>query len=118
VLDEIIGMLLTLLQDSQLEVKTSAVDALVSVAELLTPEDRESHVLTLALSLAHDDENMENRLTAINLLSKLSNLFPYEICQQFIGMEMISLAEDPMFKVRKQVAFDLRSVIKNVKKEF
>jgi len=51
--------------------------------------------------MAHDDTNEDNRIVAVQLFSNMSEVFGKSLCEQFIGLELLSLGEDTSFKVRK-----------------
>ena len=51
--------------------------------------------------MAHDDTNEDNRIVAVQLFSKMAGSFGRDLCDQFIGLEMLSLGEDSHLKVRK-----------------
>ena len=51
---------------------------------------------------------------AVQLLSKLAEIFGTELCEQFVTHEIMSLAEDPSFKVRKAAAEHLVEICKVV----
>jgi hypothetical protein len=50
--------------------------------------------------MAHDDSE-ENRIVAVQLFSNLSDCFGQQLCEQFIGLEILSLGDDPSVRVRK-----------------
>jgi serine/threonine-protein phosphatase 4 regulatory subunit 1 len=51
-------------------------------------------------------------MTACELLNHLAEQLGQELCQQFVIPEMVSLAEDPNFRVRKATALNLQNVCK------
>ncbi|CAK4668749.1 unnamed protein product [Aphanomyces euteiches] len=106
VLDKMMPMVNILLTDVQAEVRHIASESLVTIAELIKPEDQGQHVLTLVLPLAHEDEDEQMRITALILLNKLAVFLGNDLCCQFCVPEFISLAEDPVFRVRKAMALN------------
>jgi serine/threonine-protein phosphatase 4 regulatory subunit 1 len=62
--------------------------------------------------LAHEDEKEEMRMTASELLNNLAESFGYDLCKQFVIPEVVSLAEDPVFRVRKSIALNLHNICK------
>jgi len=107
VLNAVIPLYSQLLYDSNPEVQQAAVRTLMELTPLLHPEDRGSHVLTTVLRVAHDDENEEVKVTALNLLSQLAASFGKDLCEQFIVMEFICLSDEVNAKLRKTVAASL-----------
>lgn len=82
------------------------------MAALVKPEDQGQHVLTIVLPLAHDDDNEQFRISAVTLYNGLAEHFGAELCQQFCVPELISLSEDPVFRVRKSTALSFPNVCK------
>ena len=54
------------------------------------------------LELAHDDDNEDNRIVALQFLAKLSHIFGTDLCEQFVSRELLSLGEDENLLVRKE----------------
>ncbi|KAF0682470.1 Aste57867_25422 [Aphanomyces stellatus] len=106
VLEKMMPMMNKLLTDVQAEVRHIASESLVTVAELIKPEDQGQHVLTLVLPLAHEDDDEQLRITALILLNKLAVSLGGDLCCQFCVPEFISLSEDPVFRVRKAIALN------------
>ncbi|RHY82644.1 hypothetical protein DYB37_006309 [Aphanomyces astaci] len=88
VLDKMVPLLNRLVTDVQAEVRHIATDSVVLVAGVIKPEDQGQHILTLVLPLAHEDGDEQMRITA------------------FCVPEFISLAGDPVFRVRKAIALN------------
>ena len=110
-LNELLPLLDTLLSDTVLEVRISAVNTLVEVAELIREADMMEHVLSIMLRMAHDQDSDEVRITAATLLNNLARTIGRELCHQFVIPELISLSEDPVFRVRKAVSFNMENVL-------
>ena len=74
------------------------------------------HVLTTCTlytqQLAHEDDNEDMRMTASELLNLLAELLGHDLCKQFVIPEVVSLAEDPVFRVRKSTALNFQNVCK------
>jgi serine/threonine-protein phosphatase 4 regulatory subunit 1 len=88
--------------------------ALVALARLIRPKDMGPRVLTFGLQLAHEDDHEDRRITAAMLLNELAPVLGQELCNQFVTPEIISLSEDPVFRVRKATALNLDNVCKCV----
>ena len=65
------------------------------MSKLFNDDDKGKHILTVVLGMAHDDLNEENRIVAVQLLSKMADSFGKDLCEQFVGLEFLSLGEDP-----------------------
>lgn len=112
IMDVILPTIAQLLEDTKVEVRQAASVALVAVAQIVKPPDLGQHVLTIILQLAHEDENEEMRMTASELLNLLAEHLGLDLCQQFVIPEVVSLAEDPVFRVRKSTALNFENVCK------
>lgn len=51
-------------------------------------------------------------MTAAQLLNLLAEPMGYDLCKQFVIPEVVSLAEDPVFRVRKSTALNLHTICK------
>ncbi|CAI5729540.1 hypothetical protein KXD40_003576 [Peronospora effusa] len=111
-LDKLIPLVTKLVSDEQHEVRSAASESLVDMAALVKLEDQGQHVLTIVLPLAHDDDNEQFRISAVTLYNELAEHFGPELCQQFCVPELISLSEDPVFRVRKSTALSFSNVCK------
>jgi serine/threonine-protein phosphatase 4 regulatory subunit 1 len=106
----LLPLLSQLVSDSQAAVRHAAGDGLVAVAELLRVEDQGQHILTTVLQLSHDDEQEDLRMAAVVLLNQLAKYLGPELCHQFVTPEIVSLSEDPVFRVRKATALNIHNV--------
>ncbi|DAZ98006.1 TPA: hypothetical protein N0F65_005164 [Lagenidium giganteum] len=106
-----------LMSDPQHEVRSAASDSLVEMAALVKSEDQGQHVLTIVLPLAHEDDNEQFRISAVSLYNGLAEHLGPELCQQFCVPELISLSEDPVFRVRKFTAQSFSNVCKTAGQE-
>ena len=68
--------------------------------------------------MAHDDSNEENRIVAVQLFSKMADTFGRDLCDQFIGLEILSLGEDSHLKVRQEAIINLPIISKEVSQSF
>lgn len=109
-LSTILKVIAALLVDPKQEVRTAAGTALIAVARLVKTQDLGHCVLTILLQLAHDDEVEEQRMTAAELLDAIAPIMGRDLCKQFIVPEIVSLAEDPVFRVRKSAALSMSNV--------
>eukprot|EP01022_Parablepharisma_sp_SALTPOND_P033017 TRINITY_DN88052_c0_g1_i1.p1 TRINITY_DN88052_c0_g1~~TRINITY_DN88052_c0_g1_i1.p1 ORF type:complete len:729 (-),score=60.12 TRINITY_DN88052_c0_g1_i1:3672-5789(-) len=124
------GMLLVVSR----QVSDKAVEVMLKIAQKLTDDDRGKYILTDVLSMplqirlfTQNLHTMKKMMThgqflskqfyfyiIQQLLSKLAEIFGTELCEQFVTHEIMSLAEDPSFKVRKAVAEHLVEICKVV----
>jgi serine/threonine-protein phosphatase 4 regulatory subunit 1 len=59
---------------------------LANLAHKLNDKDRGDFVLKHVIEMAHDDENEDNRIVAVQLFSNMSECFGKNLCEQFIGL--------------------------------
>ena len=69
------------------------------------------YILT-SQQLAHEDEKEDRRMTAALLLNSLAEIMGIDLCKQFVIPEVVSLAEDPVFRVRKSIALNFYNICK------
>lgn len=91
-----------------------AVEVMLQIARSMNEEDRGKYILTYVLRLGHDEEDEDSRIVSVQLLSKLAEIFGRDLCEQFVVHEILSLSEDPSFKVRKAIAEHLVAICKVV----
>ena len=68
--------------------------------------------------MAHDDESVDNRVAATQLLNKLAGKFGKELCEVFVAFEMMSMADDVEQKVRKTTIQNFVKVCETVSTDF
>lgn len=111
-LETILPITASLLEDEKPEIRQSASMTLVDIAPLIKDDDIGQHVLTIILRLAHEDDKEEMRMTASQLLNLLAETLGHDLCKQFVIPEVVSLAEDPVFRVRKSTALNFHNICK------
>jgi serine/threonine-protein phosphatase 4 regulatory subunit 1 len=76
---------------------------------VLTSEDRTEKVLPIILECIKDDSDEERRILGLEMVEKLAELLGKEVCQNYLMYEIVSLQDDPVFRVRKETL--LRALI-------
>lgn len=114
VVDEILPIISLLLAEKASEVRQGAADALVTLASHLRPGERGDQVLMTVISLSHSNDDEDARSTAVQLLNGLAETLGKDLCQQFVGVELVALCEDPAFRVRKSTASNFSEVARVV----
>lgn len=110
--DKILPVAAGLLEDAKHEVRQSASMALVEIARHITVDDLGQYILTIILRLAHEDDREEMRMMATQLLNLLAECLGHDLCRQFVIPEVVSLSEDPVFRVRKSAALHFHNICK------
>eukprot|EP00796_Vickermania_ingenoplastis_P012565 gene12565-8611_t len=103
-----------LLVDKNVEVETFALTTISSMAELVHTEDVEVHLLSVVVTLAHDERAEDYRVAAAQLFNQLAFTFGKEFCVHQVIPELELLSNDSSFSVRKTVAKYLGGVAKAV----
>ena len=114
----IIPILIQFLNFNHLDIKEEAGQQLGRIAHKLNDMDRGDYVLKHVIEMAHDDSNEDNRIVAVQLFSSMSECFGSQLCEQFIGLEILSLGDDTSVKVRKEAIKHLPAISKMVSKAF
>ncbi|GBG31937.1 Serine/threonine-protein phosphatase 2A 65 kDa regulatory subunit A beta isoform [Hondaea fermentalgiana] len=102
----------TLVLDGVDDVREAASIHLIKSAAHVREGDLMEHILSIVLELAHDEGNEKLRITSAGLLNGLAPRFGPELCQQFVVPELVSLSQDPSFKVRKAVALSMDKIMR------
>ncbi len=83
----------------------------------MTNEDRAERVLPIILENIRDDSDEEKRILGLELVDKLSELIGRDNCQNFLMYEIISLQDDPIYRVRKETVMRMINISKVLGKE-
>ncbi|KAL4456953.1 hypothetical protein ABPG74_014591 [Tetrahymena malaccensis] len=110
--------LFQLIGNENLDIKEDSGKILAQIGDIMNKDDRGKYILTKVLNMAHDDQVDDNRIVAIQLLTQMAHCFGTDLCEQFVGLEILSLGEDPQLRVRKESVLNLPIVGKVVSQEF
>lgn len=103
-----------LLVDKNVEVGNAALEVLSKLAELVSREDVEHHLLHVVITLAHDDRADDYRSCAAQLFNDLAEHFGGDLCSTVALVEVKLLSGDASFATRKAVAGNLSKIAKVV----
>eukprot|EP00930_Biecheleria_cincta_P057370 TRINITY_DN43320_c0_g1_i1.p1 TRINITY_DN43320_c0_g1~~TRINITY_DN43320_c0_g1_i1.p1 ORF type:complete len:893 (-),score=212.10 TRINITY_DN43320_c0_g1_i1:51-2729(-) len=112
VVDDVLPTVSLLLHEQASEVRQGAAEALTTLASHLRPGERGDQVLMSVITLSHSNDDEDARTTAVQLLNSLAEALGEDLCQQFVGVELVALCQDPSFKVRKATAASFAEVAK------
>jgi serine/threonine-protein phosphatase 4 regulatory subunit 1 len=106
--NNLLNLISELLTDrSDEELKNLVYSNFIRIANCLNVDDLGNLILTKLLQLANDDSEettkIENRILAARLFSDLGLKLGKEYCELYIVPQIASLADDPSFRVRKEV---------------
>lgn len=85
------------------------------ITKVLIQEDRKDKILPIVLELLKDDE--DKRLIGLELLDVLAADLGPDICKNYLMYEIVSLQDDPRYKVRKETVKRITNIAKVVENE-
>eukprot|EP00475_Leptophrys_vorax_P035510 TRINITY_DN5858_c0_g1_i1.p2 TRINITY_DN5858_c0_g1~~TRINITY_DN5858_c0_g1_i1.p2 ORF type:complete len:658 (-),score=120.19 TRINITY_DN5858_c0_g1_i1:3867-5840(-) len=122
VINTVLPCLHVLLADVTLEVRDSASQSLLALAPRLKKEDLDKTTLSPILQLVSQDRTApvddEQKASAIAVLNELSPILGEKLTREKIVPEIVSLSQDPSFRVRKACAQNYGNLAKTVGAEF
>lgn len=92
-------------------------DALVSLTKYIKEEDRGGCILTIVITMAHDDEDEKNRVLACKLFNDLAVILGQELLELYVVPQVASFADDQSAMVRKTVAGNFMNICNGVSKQ-
>ena len=96
-----------LLVDKNVQVGMSAVNTLIKLVELVRDDQVETQILSVVVTLAHDERAEDYRIVAAQLFNELAGRFGAQRCIRSVIKEVEQLSMDASFSVRKTVASNL-----------
>jgi serine/threonine-protein phosphatase 4 regulatory subunit 1 len=72
------------------------------IVQTLIQQDRTDKVLPLLLDLLKDDSNEDRRILGLQILNTICADLGEHVCANYLIYEIVSLQEDPLYKVRKE----------------
>jgi serine/threonine-protein phosphatase 4 regulatory subunit 1 len=122
VVNTVLPCLHILLADLALEVRDAAAQSILLLASRLKKQDLDKVVLSPILQLVSQDRSTpvddEQKASAIAVLNEISPILGDKLTKEKIVPELISLSQDPSFRVRKACAQNYGNVAKTVGTEF
>jgi serine/threonine-protein phosphatase 4 regulatory subunit 1 len=92
-------------------------DILVRVSKIMTQEDKAEKVLPIILEVVRDDGDEEKRILGLEMIDRMAEQIGKEICQNYLMYEIVSLQDDPVYRVRKETALKMVNISKVLGKE-
>jgi hypothetical protein len=99
------------------ELQGGVIDLLVKATSILTTEDRTDKVLPIILESIRDDSDEERRILGLEMVDKLAELLGKEVCQNYLMYEIVSLQDDPVYRVRKETVARMINISKVLGKD-
>eukprot|EP00162_Nutomonas_longa_P012401 comp21072_c0_seq1/m.44380 comp21072_c0_seq1/g.44380 ORF comp21072_c0_seq1/g.44380 comp21072_c0_seq1/m.44380 type:complete len:611 (+) comp21072_c0_seq1:46-1878(+) len=110
IIHSLLPVVVSMLKDSlSHQVVELAQTSIVKIAAVVTPGDRENHILKVIKGMAESDD-ADQRMTAPKLMADLAGLLGEDITKEHLVPDLVKLAADPMFRVRKATAQNMGGV--------
>lgn len=103
-----------LLVDKNVQVGVAAVDTLIKLVKSVREEQVEPQLLSVVVTLSHDERAEDYRIVAAQLFNELAEKFGTERCKDAVVKEIATLSADVSFSVRKTVGGNLGNVMRAV----
>lgn len=78
-------------------------EQMLLITKLLSPQQREKQIVPIILGCLNDKEDEQRRIIGVTLLDDLATILGQKICQELILYDLISLQDDSVFKVRREL---------------
>ena len=91
---------------------------LVKIAEYLDDQNYNNELLTIVLTLLHDNINQSNRLAALSLITQLHTRFSKSYIEGFIATDIIALMQDPKVSVRVEACKTFFVILTSFENDF
>lgn len=101
-----------LLVDKNIEVESFSLEMIQELAKLVRDEDVEGALLSVVITLGHDERAEDYRVVAAGLFNQLAFKFQLSSCVEKVLLELELLSSDSSFSVRKAVAMHLGGIAK------
>ena len=99
------------------ELKPNVIEQLVKATALMTNEDRAEKVLPIILENIRDDGDEEKRILGLELMDRMTDHLGKDICHNYLMHEIVSLQDDPIYRVRKETVMRMVNISKVLGKE-
>eukprot|EP01114_Cavostelium_apophysatum_P015463 TRINITY_DN4208_c0_g1_i4.p1 TRINITY_DN4208_c0_g1~~TRINITY_DN4208_c0_g1_i4.p1 ORF type:complete len:735 (+),score=145.02 TRINITY_DN4208_c0_g1_i4:69-2273(+) len=114
VLHILVPMVAELTTDRVQQVRASAGESLIQLANMIRSDDLEPYILPIVKSLANDNTEEEHRLDAVNLLASICPVLEFDLMKKVVLPHFVKLAEDPSFRVRKAISASMGQICKSM----
>eukprot|EP01062_Namystynia_karyoxenos_P033497 TRINITY_DN24671_c0_g1_i1.p1 TRINITY_DN24671_c0_g1~~TRINITY_DN24671_c0_g1_i1.p1 ORF type:complete len:638 (+),score=279.02 TRINITY_DN24671_c0_g1_i1:100-1914(+) len=100
-----------LLVDKNVQVGVSAVRTLIQLVELVREEQVEPQLLSVVVTLSHDERAEDYRIVAAQLFNELAKKFGPDRCRETVVKELVTLSSDASFSVRRTVGSNMGNIM-------
>lgn len=99
------------------DLQNEAIELLVKVAKVMTTEDKAEKILPIILEIVRDDGDEEKRILGLDLIDRMAEYMGKDICQNYLMYEIVSLQDDPIYRVRKETVLKMINISKVLGKD-
>jgi hypothetical protein len=83
------------------------IQQLIQIMDCMTTSDKRRYIIPIIIDCIKDEEDDERRLVGVVLIDELAQSLGSDLCRDHIMYDFISLQDDPIFKIRREVALRL-----------
>ena len=95
---------------SNIELLKEVSNGLVHMTKYMKEDDKGEHVLKIVLQMSQEDDNEQKKAIAMSLFGRLAPLVGNELVISYIIPQINFFSNDSSFKVRKEVASQLKNI--------
>ena len=92
-------------------------NGLIYMTKFMKEKDKGDHVLKIVIQMSQENDNEQKKIIAMNLFGRLSPLVGVELIISYIIPQINFFSNDPSFKVRKEVASQLKNICAKIDKD-
>ena len=85
---------------------------MVQITKLLSDYEKVKLIIPIVLESIKDEEDEERRWCGVVLIDELAEALGQKICTDHLMYDLVSLQDDPVFKIRREVVLRLVKVSK------
>ena len=99
-------------EQTKQDLQSEVVSMLANVTQIMTTEDKAEKVLPIVLEVVRDDSDEEKRILGLEIIDRIAMDIGKDICQNYLMYEIVSLQDDPVYRVRKETVLKMINMSK------
>ena len=107
-----------IIESNESQLLVSSRRTLIAISKMLSKRSCDNNLLTVVLTLMHDPLNENNRVSALELITKLHPLFSRQYIEGFIAMDILAMMQDSSLRVRIESYQTFFSLFSSFESEF
>lgn len=80
---------------------------MVQIMDCMSVKDKKHYIIPIIIDAIKDEEDDERRYVGVVLIDELAQSLGAELCREHVMYDFISLQDDPIFKIRREVSLRL-----------